>query len=148
MRYLVRLTIVIASLLISISFNHVGAEIVIIVNAKSDLQQLTRRQAIDIYTGRIIAAKNGGALLPLDHAMNSMMREQFYTQLLGKSVATVNAYWARLLFTGRAMPPKELSDSNSVLKIIEKNINTIGYIRKEDVSKKVKIVYKLQDHAQ
>ncbi len=148
MRYLVRLTIIIASLLISISFNHVRAEIVIIVNAKSDLQQLTRRQVIDIYTGRIFTAKNSGVVLPLDHAMNSMMREKFYTQLLGKSVAAVNAYWARLLFTGRAMPPKELSDSNSVLKIIEASINTIGYIHKKDVSKKVKIVYKLQDHAQ
>ncbi len=148
MRYLVRVIFVVASFLIPVFYYHAKAEIVVIVNAKSDLKQLTRRQVVDIYTGRVTTAVNGNTLFPLDHPMNSVMREKFYAKLTGKSVSAVNAYWARLLFTGRALPPKELSDGVSVLKSIEMNINTIGYMHSGDVSEKVKVVYKLKDHAQ
>jgi len=148
MRYLARVIFVVASFLIPVFSYYAKAEIVVIVNAKSALKQLTRRQVVDIYTGRVTTVANGNALFPLDHPMNSVMRKNFYARLTGKSVSAVNAYWARLLFTGRALPPKELSDGISVLESIEMDMNAIGYMHSGDVSEKVKVVYKLKDHAQ
>lgn len=148
MRYLVKVIIVIALFLIPVFYCSAKAEVVVIVHSASDLNKLTRRQVVDIYTGRMITTASGEKLLPLDHPVDSVVRKKFYAQLVGKSVAVVNAYWARLLFTGRALPPKELADNNSILKAIETRPNTIGYIDIEDINDNVKIVYTFQDHAQ
>jgi ABC-type phosphate transport system substrate-binding protein len=63
---------------------------------------------------------------------------------VGKSVAEVNAYWAKLLFTGRASPPRSLTDSETVLQVVRENRNAIGYIESEYADDTVRVVGKVQ----
>lgn len=138
MRYLI--VAIIQMLLI---FAQARAEIVVVVNSASGLTELTQQQVIDIYMGRIQTVANGGKVVPYDQPLDSEIRAAFYQQLTGKSVASVNAYWARLLFTGRASPPKQVSDNMSIMDILAKNLNAIGYIDEKDLDDRVSVVFRM-----
>jgi len=121
----------------------VAADIVVIVNPSSEITQLTRRQVIDVYMGRAFIMSNGRRLQPYDNAEETAIRETFYHQLIGKTLASVNAYWARLLFAGRASPPRRLAGSAAMLKRIEENPNAIGYVDTKDLNAHVNVVFRL-----
>ncbi len=141
MRYL--FIIVVMSLLMMLPAQAM-ADIAVIVHPSSEISELTRRQVVDIYMGRTVVISNGKTLVPYDKPENSIIRANFYHRLVGKSVASVNAYWARLLFTGRASPPRLVSDRVMMLETIENKPNSIGYVKFEDLNSNVKMVFRIK----
>jgi ABC-type phosphate transport system substrate-binding protein len=136
-----RLDVLILSLsMLLASATSAMADILIIVNADNPTTELGSRQVVDLYMGRLQSFPDGEAAFPLDLPPDSPVREGFYRQLMDKSVAEVNAYWARLLFTGRATPPRVLSDSPTVLKAVRENRGAIGYIDSANLNETVKVV--------
>ena len=120
--------------------NCAWAEIVVVVNKDNDISELSQKEIIDIYMGRKQSFPNGKPALPLDQAAQSMIREDFYLNLVNKSPAQINAYWARLLFTGRASPPRIIQEASVVLDAIEQNPSAIGYIHSSMLNDRVKAV--------
>lgn len=120
------------------------AEIVVIVHPSNPVSNLSRDQVIDLYMGRVIVFPGGGLALPLDQSPGSDAQRAFYQGLIGRSVAEVKAWWARLLFTGAASPPRALPSAAAVLKTVRENPNAIAYIDSGDVDERVKIVYRLK----
>lgn len=116
------------------------AGIVVIVNQENATSNFSQRQIVDLYMGRDLYFPNGEMALRLDQSPKSKVRHDFYKNLVGKSVAQINAYWARLLFTGRASPPQVISDSEGVLKAIRRNANAVGYINESELVAGVKVV--------
>ena len=137
MRYLI---VVILQLLFSVPC---WADLVIIVHPASGMKNLTRQQVIDIYLGRIQTNMNGKKIVPYDQRQDSEIRATFYQQLTGRAVASVNTYWARLLFTGRASPPRQPSDNMSILNIVAENMDAIGYIDERDLDDRVSVVFRI-----
>ena len=43
-------------------------------------------------------------------------------------MAQINAYWARLSFTGQANPPRRLADKAAIMQVVEKNQDALGYV--------------------
>lgn len=124
-----------------------ASDLVVIVNAQNPILQLTKNQLIDIYTGRYIAFPNGQSADPIDLADGIDIKNQFYQQLTGLSVSQINSYWARLRFTGRYLPPYQVSDGSSALSYVKKNASAIAYINlNKDVKMdpSVKIVFWLK----
>lgn len=119
-------------------------ELVVIVNANNPITALTREQVVDIYMGRRTHFPDGHAALPIDLNPDSPLRVAFYQTLVGRTVAQVNAYWARLLFTGRATPPRVLSTPEAVRDVVRANPNAIAYLDSQMVDDQVKIVYRLR----
>jgi ABC-type phosphate transport system substrate-binding protein len=113
------------------------AEIVVVVNAQNPVTALTRNQVIDLYMGRQINFPGGAPALPLDQAAGSNVRGEFYRALTGKSEANINAYWARLLFTGIASPPRAVPTADATLRIVRENASAIAYVESADVEKDV-----------
>jgi ABC-type phosphate transport system substrate-binding protein len=103
-------------------------DITIIANSNNELGSLTRKQVADIYMGRITSLPNGSIPLPLDYQGDSEVRTRFYQSMTGKNMAQINAYWARLSFTGQANPPRRLADKASILHVVEKNPGALGYV--------------------
>lgn len=54
----------------------------------------------------------------LDWHNATPVRAQFYTAVAGKDEAQVKAIWSKLVFTGKATPPKELPSSAEVVKAV------------------------------
>lgn len=118
-----------------------AAEILVIVNSNNAVDKLSHQELMDLYMGRYTNFPNKVAALLLDLPMDSELREKFYQKLVGKSVAEVNAYWARLIFTGRAAPPRPIEDASQVIKFVRDNKNAIGYVYKKDYDGSIKVVY-------
>ncbi|MBX3631131.1 MAG: phosphate ABC transporter substrate-binding protein [Nitrosomonas sp.] len=139
MRFLVILTTFIILLPLQVL-----ADIVVIVNPRSNITALTQHQIIDIYMGRNPGLSGGQKLQPYDQAADSSIRTDFYYGITGKPASAINAYWARLLFTGRASPPKLVADNREMLSIIEKDPMAIGYLDERDLNERVTVVHKIR----
>lgn len=124
----------------------VCADIVVVVSPSSELRNLTKQEVIDIYMGRIQVYTDGIMITPYDQPLNSKIRADFYQRLTNRPVASVDAYWARLLFTGRAAPPRQAPDNISIIEIIEENPRAIGYIEERELDDRVSVVFKLIGH--
>jgi len=120
-----------------------AAEVVVIVHTDNPLAELNREQLIDIYMGRYTHFPDGRAAMPVDQAPDSPIRAAYYQKLVNKSVAQVNAFWARLLFSGRATPPRVLTGTQAVIDVVTHNRNAIGYIDNQDLNDNVKVVLRL-----
>lgn len=119
------------------------AELVIIVNTDVKIDKLTRNDVINIFMGRYRKFPDGSSVQPLDIKGESIERQDFYKKLLDKSLADINAYWARLIFSGRTAPPLALGTQHDVLEKIANDPATIGYIERSGLNAKVKVVYSL-----
>ncbi len=121
-----------------------GEEIAIVVNPDNPVDSISRRQLINLYMGRHQEFPNGRQAIPLDHAPDSAIRRLFYKALTGKTVAQVNAYWARLLFSGRASPPQTVDSSQKILEIINHDPKAIGYIYSSQIVSSVKVIARVE----
>jgi hypothetical protein len=95
---------------------------------------MTAAQVADIFLGK------DTSLTPFDLPSSSAPRGEFYTKVAGKDEAQVKAVWARLVFTGKSQPPKELASSADVVKQVASGEKAIGYVEKSAVDGSVKVV--------
>lgn len=122
----------------------VSEEILIVINSENETRELSRQELVDLYMGRSQEFPNGNFVIRVDQLPSSDIREAFYQGLVGKSTAEVNAYWARLLFTGRASPPVVVADDDVTLKMVRENRNAIGYIYASQLDDSVKVVMRVE----
>jgi len=117
-----------------------GAEtVVVVVSAKSAVATLSKEQVADLFVGK--TQQLGGASAAL--VDQAELKEDFYTKATGRNAAQIKATWAKLLFTGKGNPPKEVSGNAEVKKFVAGNPAAIGYIDKAAVDGSVKVVLSL-----
>lgn len=116
-------------------------ELLVIVNQQNPLEQISRQQLTDLFMGRAPYFPSGDPVVKLDAPGDSPLRRQFYQALVGMSEPEVNAYWARLMFSGRATPPMQVSSEQDILKLVENNPNAIGYITDGELNDEVKTIF-------
>jgi hypothetical protein len=112
------------------------AQVAVVVHPESALAAMTPEQAANVFLGK---TPTTAADLP----EGSPVRQQFYAKATGKTPAQVKAIWARLTFSGKAVPPKELASAEEVKKFIAADPAAIGYIQKSDTDSSVKVVLEL-----
>ncbi|NRB39177.1 MAG: hypothetical protein HRU20_12025 [Pseudomonadales bacterium] len=122
----------------------VNADLVIVVNEKNSTQELTMQQVRNIFLGRVLEFPNGQAAIPVIQPEGSQDRRTFMRRLIHKSESQVNAYWARLMFSGNGSPPRELRDAEEMLNMVSLRPNMIGYMHASKVDHRGKIVFRLQ----
>jgi ABC-type phosphate transport system substrate-binding protein len=117
------------------------AQVAVVVNPKSPLATMTADQVSGIFLGKSSTLPSGATALPTDLPDSSPAHDLFYTKVTGKSTAQVKAAWSRLVFSGKATPPKELASAADVKKFVASNPDAIGYIEKSAVDSSVKVVF-------
>jgi len=122
----------------------VCAELVVVVNARSGVAAMSRNEVINIFFGRNRQFFNGIEAQPVDLFDSHPDRGRFYSALVGKDLADVNAYWSRQVFSGRLQPPPKMQTSEEVLKWIVSQPGGIGFIDLAKADARVRIVYELQ----
>jgi ABC-type phosphate transport system substrate-binding protein len=119
------------------------AELVVIVNPKNPAANLTPDQVAAMYLGNATTFPNGDSMSLLDQSGQGSIRDEFYQKATGRSLAQVKATWARITFTGKAVPPKELKNDSDVKALVASDLKAIGYVDASAVDASVKIVLKL-----
>ena len=110
------------------------AELVVIVNPKSPAASMTAEEVANVYLGK------NPSYSPVDLPESAPARADFYKKVAGKDTAQVKALWARLVFTGKMQPPKEVASSSDALKFVAGNDKAIAYVEKGAVDGSVKAV--------
>ena len=113
--------------------------IAVIVNAQNT-NTLDERMIRQIFLGQINTFPDGKEAQTFDTTDQGNLRSDFITKVLRRNENTMNAYWARMIFTARATPPKELPDSDAVKEAVAANAGGIGYIAANQVDDSVRVV--------
>ena len=105
----------------------VHAEVILVTSADSNVDTLSRDEAEQLYLGRRSSLADGRPLLLLDLPPGPV-RDQFYRLLTGKNPSQIRAYWSRMVFTGRALPPRESVSVEDARRLLLENPGTVGYL--------------------
>lgn len=129
-------------LLILIASFGAQAELVVVMPAQT-AENLSREAVTNIFMGRFRALPSGSPAQPIDQPRDNPLREQFYQRLLNKDQASINAYWSRLHFSGKATPPLQTSSEEEVVRQLLRQPGGIAYIRRAQVDSRLRIVFEL-----
>ncbi|MDP5040426.1 MAG: phosphate ABC transporter substrate-binding protein [Paraglaciecola sp.] len=127
-----------SSVFLSVSFSALS-ETVIIVNPNND-SAIDAKVAQRIFLGKEGKFSNGKEAIPVNQIADSPSRTDFDTTVLGRSSAQVSAYWSKLVFTGKGIPPKEVQNDAEVIALVADNQDAIGYVDSAAVTGNVKAI--------
>lgn len=121
------------------------AELVLVANPRIGIERLTEDDVINIFLGRYRRLPSGIAAEPVDIADDSVLRARFYRRLVNKSLAEINAYWARLVFSGKTRPPHLVGSVEEALRFVASQSGGLAYVERAQVDRRVKIVFELAE---
>lgn len=105
-----------------------SAAVKVVVHGSNPVASVTKAKAADLFLKRVTRWDNGRVVTPVDLSEKSTARAAFSKELLGKEVAWVKSYWQKMIFSGRATPPVELTSDAEVLDFVRGNQDAIGYV--------------------
>jgi ABC-type phosphate transport system substrate-binding protein len=123
------------------SANIRAEEIAVVVSNANNVNTLSRDDVINIFMGRYRQYSNKLTANPID---NLALKDKFYQALVSKTLPEINAYWARLIFSGRTYPPPKVSNTNEAIQALEENPLAISYINTSDIKPMTKVVFILE----
>jgi len=125
-------------LLFQLCVSAAQAEMAVIAHINNNTASLTVKQVQEIFLGQTRSFPNGKFALPIDQSTS--LRARFYEKITARPVEQINAYWARIMFTGQASPPQQLPNDEAVLQTVRENEGAIGYIDKAFVDNSVRVL--------
>jgi len=136
-----RIRVALAALLVQ-AVAH-AEDLVVIVNPSVGVQQLTRRQTIDIFLGRYRTFPSGVSAMPIDLDIASTERTQFYWLLAHKDAAGMSTWWLRAGYSGQISPPFPVHDARAAVEIVANNRFAIAYVDRAAVDDRVRIALEI-----
>ncbi len=133
-----------ALLAFALAWPAAASDLVVVTGSHSPINHLSREQVADIYLGRVTTLPGGISAIPLDLPASSPEREAFYNQIAGKSAAQIKVYWARMSFTGKGIPPKQVASSADIKKFAGGKPGAIAYLDEDAVDGSVKVLCSLK----
>lgn len=121
------------------------ADVVVVAHRDSPLPELSPMQISDLYLGRSRSLPGSEAIIVIDRPRDSPLRERFFRSVNGMTLKQIDAYWARLQFSGQVLPPQSFSETKSLLTQIRSNRMSIGYIDASEADDSVRVVLRLKD---
>jgi ABC-type phosphate transport system substrate-binding protein len=115
------------------------AELTIIVNPANNAS-LDKKTVQRIFLGKEKKFSDGSETIPVNQNAETSIRGSFDETVLGRSSSQVSAYWSKLVFTGKGIPPKELMSDAEVVALVATNPSVIGYVDSASVTDAVKTI--------
>lgn len=105
-----------------------NADIHVVVNKATQLTSMDKEQISAFFMGKKRTYPDGTMALVIERGSKSEIRERFFFALNQMPLSRVNAYWSRLKFSGRLLPPSVVESDQDVLHVLASNPNAISYI--------------------
>jgi ABC-type phosphate transport system substrate-binding protein len=113
---------------------------VIIAAKGSGATELSPEEAKKIFLGR--EPRLNGESVVLIFQRQGPIRDEFESKVLQRTGADLTAYWAKLIFTGKANAPIEVGGDADVKAKINSTPGAIGYVSDGAADGSVKVLYK------
>ena len=115
-------------------------DFVVAVSKDSTINKLSKHDIAKLFLSKIKNFPNGEKAIPIEinHKQSHIL---FHKQVTNKNEKQLSRYWAKMIFTGRGIPPKRLEKMSDVIEFVTKNTNAITYIQRKYLPKSFKIVW-------
>jgi ABC-type phosphate transport system substrate-binding protein len=100
----------------------------VVVNEANRTTALPASEISKLFLKKVGQWPSGEKVLPVDLPEQSPVRETFSRAVHAKSTAAVKAYWQRMIFSGRDVPPLEKGSAAEVIAYVRDNPGAIGYV--------------------
>lgn len=130
---------IILSLVLSLLPMFVCAEQVVIVHP-SNTSALSDTDVANLYLAKTKTFPNGANATPLNLNDSSPLRSTFENSVVGRNESQMRAYWSRLLFTGKAVPIRQIDSDSQMVEAVASDPSAIGYVDKASVTDSVKVI--------
>jgi hypothetical protein len=128
------------AILLALTAADARADVVVIADAASPVAALGAEEVARIFLGKSETTVSGVRVIAIDQPEGSAVRDEFYRQLTGKTPAQVRAYWARIIFTGKGQPPRQLGAA-AAARLLAENPRAIAYVDRTAVPAGARILY-------
>lgn len=112
----------------------------VVVGADSPAAAMDAEAGKRVFLGR--EASVGGKPTVVVYQKGGAAKQAFEGKVLGRSGADLAGYWSKLIFTGKAKAPEELSSDAAVKAKVASTPGAIGYIDDASVDGTVKVLFK------
>ena len=118
-----------------------AGDIVVIVNKAND-NAIDKDIVAKIYNGHFKNWPSGGSVANLALPDGNAETADFCKNILGKSQEHMKLVWSQMMFSGQALPPKQVASDAEMKKMVNGNVDAIGFIKASSVDDSVKVVIK------
>lgn len=130
-----------AALLVSSLFISTAlAEISIIANPASGASELDAKTAKKLFLGKTKSVPGMDSVTLVSQIEASSTTAEFTQKITKKTLSQYKSYWSRMIFSGKAVPPKELANDAEVKAYVASHADAVGYIDAGNVDDSVKVL--------
>ncbi|MDF2447034.1 MAG: phosphate transporter substrate-binding protein [Moraxellaceae bacterium] len=112
-------------------------ELVMVANPGISVGKLPLSQVSRIFLGQTEQLPDGSKAVPLN--VSGATEDEFAREILKKSPEQIERYWARMVFTGKAKPPRTIK-RDEVKALVASTPGAISYLDRSQVDGSVKII--------
>lgn len=112
------------------------AELVVVTHPSTSASSIGLSQLSRIFQGQTSTFADGSKAVPLDV---SESRPQFYREMLSKDPSQMEKYWTKMIFTGKAQPPRDVKSSD-IKSAVADTKGAISYMDRSRVDGSVKVL--------
>jgi len=117
-------------LALSTSVPAASQQVVMVVHPATNVTSVSKAELSKIYLKRLRSWTSGEHVAPVDQ-IPGPLRETFSREVHGRSVITIEIFWKRMIFSGRAVPPPEAGNDEAVLEFVRSTPGAVGYVSPE-----------------
>ena len=110
------------------SLSAADPSVAIVVHPDNGIRSVSRSELSKIFLKRLRTWQDGTMAEPVDQLPDSETRRAFTRLVHRRDVVTIEVYWKRMIFSGRAVPPPEVTTDQQVLDFVRSTRGAVGYV--------------------
>lgn len=116
------------------------AEVVIIAHPDAGADELNAKTARKLFLGKITSLPGMNTVTLVSQTDTSPTKAEFTRKVTKKTLTQFKSYWSRMIFSGKAAPPRELASDDEVKAYVASHADAVGYIDAGNVDDSVKVL--------
>lgn len=116
------------------------AEVAIIANPASGASELDAKTAKKLFLGKAKSIPGMSSFTLVGQDDDSPTKAKFTKSITKKNLKKYKAYWSKMIFSGKGIPPKELANDAEVKAYVASHADAIGYVDASVVDDSVKVL--------
>jgi ABC-type phosphate transport system substrate-binding protein len=100
----------------------------VIVNTANPVSELPAGEVSNMFLKKTTRWAGGDAVVPVDLPEQSEVRATFSKEVHKRQTTAVKAYWQKMIFSGREVPPPEKGSLAELVAFVRTTRGAIGYV--------------------
>jgi ABC-type phosphate transport system substrate-binding protein len=134
------LTFILTLVLASTATAGFASDYRVVVNPNNPIDSIERKFLAEVFLKKATFWESSQIIQPVDLSPHSSTRRKFSEAVLNRSVSEIRNYWQQRIFSGRDIPPPELSTDGEVIRYVLQRQGAIGYVSESANTDQVKVV--------